>query len=166
MTLYDLNIQFATILEMAEDGDIDPQLIADTLEGVEGDIEAKLDSYGVVVNELLTDAAKIDTEIKRLMAKKKVINNNIDRMKSAVMATMVNLDKKKVAGERFTWQIQKNGGKAPLIFDDWFDTLALPEDLQDWEVTPDKDAIRKALEEGADIEGVRIGERGESLRLK
>ena len=53
-----------------------------------------------------------------------------------------------------------------MIFDDWFDTLALPEDLQDWEVKPDKDAIRKALEEGADIEGVRIGERGESLRLK
>ena len=51
MTLYDLNIQFQTILEMAEDGDIDPQLITDTLEGVEGDIEAKLDSYGVVVNE-------------------------------------------------------------------------------------------------------------------
>ena len=166
MTLYDLNIQFQTILEMAEDGDVDPQLIKDTLEGVEGDIEAKLDSYGVVVNELLTDIAKIDTEIKRLVEKKKVINANVDRMKAAVAEAMRIMDKKKVAGERFTWQIQKNGGKAPLVFEDWFDALALPEDFQDWEVRPDKDAIRRALEQGVDIEGVHIGERGESLRLK
>ena len=166
MTLYDLNIQFQTILEMAEAGDIDPQLITDTLEGVEGDIEAKLDSYGVVVNELLTDVAKIDTEIKRLVEKKKVINNNVDRMKAAVADAMRIMDKRKVAGERFTWQIQKNGGKAPLVFEDWFDALALPEDFQDWEVRPDKDAIRRALEQGVDIEGVHIGERGESLRLK
>ena len=166
MTLYDLNIQFQTILEMAEDGDVDPQLIKDTLEGVEGDIEAKLDSYGVVVNELLTDIAKIDTEIKRLVEKKKVINANVDRMKAAVTEAMRIMDKKKVAGERFTWQIQKNGGKAPLVFEDWFDALSLPEDFQDWEVRPDKDAIRRALEQGIDIEGVHIGERGESLRLK
>ena len=166
MTLYDLTIQFQTILEMAEDGDVDPQLIKDTLEGVEGDIEAKLDSYGVVVNELLTDIAKIDTEIKRLVEKKKVINANVDRMKAAVAEAMRIMDKKKVAGERFTWQIQKNGGKAPLVFEDWFDALALPEDFQDWEVRPDKDAIRRALEQGVDIEGVHIGERGESLRLK
>ena len=50
MTLYNLTVQFQTILEMAEDTELDPQLIADTLEGVEGEIEVKLDSYGIVMN--------------------------------------------------------------------------------------------------------------------
>ena len=68
MTLYELSVQMQTILEMAEDTELDPQLIADTLEGVEGEIEVKLDSYGIVMNELQMDVAKIDQEIKRLTA--------------------------------------------------------------------------------------------------
>lgn len=166
MTLYDLNVQFCTLLELAEDGDIDPQVIANTLEGLEGDIEAKLDSYGVVVNELLTDIAKIDTEIKRLTEKKRRINTNIDRIKEKIYSTMLIMNKKKIVGERFTWQIQKNGGKTPLVFDTHFDVLSLPEDFQQWDVKPDKEALRNALENGQEFEYVRLGERGESLRLR
>lgn len=166
MTLYDLTVQFQTILEMAEDGDLDPQLIADTLEGVEGEIEVKLDSYGIVINELQMDVAKIDQEIKRLTEKKKQLNNNIDRMKEAVKNTMVLMDTRKVQGDHFTWQIQKNGGKAPLVFDEAWNVLDLPEEYQSWDVKPNKDAIRKALDEGQELPFAWLGERGESLRLK
>ena len=167
MTLYDLNIQFQTILEMAEDGDLDPQLIADSLEGVEGEIEIKLDSYGVVMNELQMDVAKIDQEIKRLTEKKKLINNNIDRLKAAVQYTMTDvLNTRKVKGEKFTWAIQKNGGKAPVILDPEVSVLSYPDEYQDWDVRPDKTAIREALEAGKELSFAKLGERGESLRLK
>ena len=166
MTLYDLSVQMQTILEMAEEEDLDPQLIADTLEGVEGEIEIKLDSYGIVANELQTDVAKIDMEIKRLTEKKKRINANIDRMKDAVMYAMDLLEKRKVQGEHFTWQIQKNGGKVPLIIDEDFPVISLPEEYQLWDVKANKDAIRKDLEAGKELPYARLGERGESLRLK
>ena len=166
MTLYDLNVQFCTLLELAEDGDIDPQVIANTLEGLEGDIEAKLDSYGVVVNELLTDIAKIDTEIKRLTEKKRRINTNIDRIKEKIYSTMLIMDKKKIAGERFTWTIAKNGGKRPVIFKEGYNILAIPERFQSWDVKPDRDEIRQALENGEELDFATLGERGESLRLK
>ena len=167
MTLYELNIQFQTILEIAEDTDLDPQLIADTLEGVEGEIEDKLDSYGVVMNELQMDVAKIDQEIKRLTEKKRLINNNIDRMKNAVQYTMTEvLNTKKVKGEKFTWSIQKNGGKAPLIIDEDMPAISLPEEYQLWDVKPNKDVIRQDLEAGKELPYARLGERGESLRLK
>ena len=167
MTLYDLNVQMQTILEMAEDGDLDPQLIADTLEGVEGEIEDKLDSYGVVMNELQMDVAKIDQEIKRLTEKKRLINNNIDRMKNAVQYTMTEvLNTKKVKGEKFTWSIQKNGGKAPVILNPDVSIMSYPERFQDWDVKADKVAIREALEAGEVLPFASLGERGESLRLK
>lgn len=167
MTLYDLNIQMQTILEMAEDGDLDPQLIADTLEGVEGEIEDKLDSYGVVMNELQMDVTKIDQEIKRLTEKKRLINNNIDRMKNAVQYTMTEvLNTKKVKGEKFTWSIQKNGGKAPVILNPDVSIMSYPERFQDWDVKADKVAIREALEAGEVLPFASLGERGESLRLK
>lgn len=166
MTLYELSVQMQTILEMAEDTELDPQLIADTLEGVEGEIEVKLDSYGIVMNELQMDVAKIDQEIKRLTEKKKQINSNIDRMKAAVMNTMTLMGTRKVKGDNFTWSIQKNGGKAPLILDESIPAFNLPEEYQVWDVKPDKEAIRFALENGKVFDFARLGERGESLRLK
>ena len=166
MTLYDLNVQFQTILEMAEDTELDPQLIADTLEGLEGEVEDKLDSYGIVMNELLMDVEKIDVELKRLTDTKKRINRNIDRMKEAVKASMILMGKKKVQGNHFTWQIQKNGGKAPLIIDEDIPAISLPEEYQLWDVKPNKEVIRQDLEAGKELPYARLGERGESLRLK
>ena len=166
MTLYELNVQMQTILEMAEDTELDPQLIADTLEGVEGEIEVKLDSYGIVMNELLMDVEKIDVELKRLTDTKKRINRNIDRMKEAVKASMDLMGKKKVQGNHFTWQIQKNGGKAPLIIDEDMPAISLPEEYQLWDVKPNKEVIRQDLEAGKELPYARLGERGESLRLK
>jgi len=166
MTLYDLNVQMQTILEMAEDTELDPQLIADTLEGLEGEVEDKLDSYGIVMNELLMDVEKIDVELKRLTDTKKRINRNIDRMKEAVKASMDLMGKKKVQGNHFTWQIQKNGGKAPLIIDEDMPAISLPEEYQLWDVKPNKEVIRQDLEAGKELPYARLGERGESLRLK
>lgn len=166
MTLYDLNVQMQTILEMAEDDELDPQLIADTLEGLEGEVEDKLDSYGIVMNELYMDIEKITVEIKRLTDAKKRISNNIDRMKEAVKASMDLMGKKKVQGNHFTWQIQKNGGKAPLIIDEDMPAISLPEEYQLWDVRPNKEVIRQDLEAGKELPYARLGERGESLRLK
>ena len=166
MTLYDLNVQMQTILEMAEDDELDPQLIADTLEGLEGEVEDKLDSYGIVMNELLMDVEKIDVELKRLTDTKKRINRNIDRMKEAVKTSMILMDKRKVQGNHFTWQIQKNGGKAPLIIDEDMPAISLPEEYQLWDVKPNKEVIRQDLEAGKELPYARLGERGESLRLK
>lgn len=167
MTLYELNVRFQTILEMAEDDDLDPELIAGTLECVEGDIEDKLDSYGVVMNELQMDVVKIDQEIKRLTEKKKRINANIDKMKNVVQYTMTEvLHTRKVKGEKFTWAIQKNGGKAPLVINDGVMAFSVPERFQLIDFEFDKAEIRKALEDGEELDFARLGERGESLRLK
>ena len=166
MTLYDLTVQMQEILDMAETGEFDEDLIANTLEGVEGEIEVKLDNYGIIVNELMTDVAKIDQEIKRLTAKKKTISGSIDYLKNMVTQTMNTMNTKKVKGEKFTWSIQKNGGKAPLIIEDNITPLDVPEDFQQVDIGFDKTEIRKVLELGYSLPFAHLGERGESLRLK
>lgn len=166
MTLYQLSIQFQTILEMAEDGEIDIELINGSLECVEADIEQKLDSYGVVINELSNDIEKLDKEIKRLTERKRIIDGNITRMKGAIKDAMVSIGKKKIQGDKFTWSIAKNGGKRPVIFKEGYNILAIPERFQSWDVKPDRDEIRQALENGEELDFAILGERGESLRLK
>ena len=166
MTLYKLDIEFQELLELAEDEDLDPEVLNDTIEAMAGEWEHKLDAYGIVRNELSMDIAKIDMEVKRLTEKKKRINGNIARINEAIMASMKLHDTRKVEGEHFTWQIQKNGGKAPLIIDESMPAIGLPKEYQSWDVKVNKDAIRKDLEAGKELPYARIGERGESLRLK
>lgn len=166
MTLYELNVQMQEILDMAESGEFDEELISNTLEGVEGEIEIKLDSYGVIIIELQADIEKIDQEIKRLTSKKKTIANSINYLKNMVMQTMGTLNTRKVKGDKFTWTIAKNGGKAPLIIDESMPAICLPEEYQLWDVKPNKDVIRQDLEAGKQLPYARLGERGESLRLR
>ena len=166
MTLYELNVQMQEILDMAESGEFDEEIIANTLEGVEGEIEIKLDSYGVIIIELQADIEKIDQEIKRLTTKKKTISNSIDYLKKMVMQTMGTLNTRKVKGDKFTWTIAKNGGKAPLIIDEDMPAISLPEEYQLWDVKPNKEVIRQDLEAGKELPYARLGERGESLRLE
>lgn len=166
MTLYELSIQFQTILEMAEDGEIDMDVVNGSLECVESDIEQKLDSYGVVINELSNDIENIEKEIKRLTERKRTIDNNITRMKGAIKAAMDAIGKKKIQGDKFTWTIAKNGGKRPVVFKEGYNILSIPEQFQDWTVKPDRELIREALENGEELDFATLGERGESLRLK
>lgn len=165
MTLYSLDIEFMELLELAEDEDLDPEVLQDTIEAMAGEWEHKLDAYGIVRNELSMDIAKIDMEVKRLTEKKKRITGNITRINEAIMASMKLHDTRKVEGEHFTWQIQKNGGKAPLILDD-IPAESLPEEYQIRDVKANKEAIRKDLEAGKELPYAHIGERGESIRLK
>ena len=44
---------------MLYDEDIDEQMVLDTLESIEGDIEDKADGYAKIIKELLGDAEKI-----------------------------------------------------------------------------------------------------------
>lgn len=166
MTLYELNTQFERIMEMAESGEFEEDVIRGTLESVEGDIEDKLDSYGVVVNELLNDIEKIDNELKRLTAKKRTLSGSVDYLKRNVMNTLLRMDKRTIKGDRFTWTIAKNGGKRPVVFKEGFNILAIPERFQSWDVKPDREEIRQALEQGEQLDFATLGERGESLRLK
>lgn len=166
MTLYELSIQFQTILEMSEDGEIDMDVVNGSLECVEADIEQKLDSYGVVINELSNDIENIEKEIKRLTEKKRTIDNNITRMKGAIKTAMDAIGKKKIQGNKFTWTIAKNGGKRPVVFKEGYNILSIPERFQDWTVKPDREVIREALENGEELDFATLGERGESLRLK
>lgn len=164
--LYELTGDLLKLQEMLED-DVDPEALADTLEAVQGEYEIKLENYCKVIKNLEADIVGIKAEVDRLTNKKKVLENNIDRLKKAMFDSMKATDTSKVKGNLFTVAIQKNGGKIPVIVD--VETQYLPDDYVKIVESPDLEAIRKALEDEADniIKGMaHLGERGESLRIK
>lgn len=167
MKLYELTSDLLVLQEMLEEA-VDDQCLLDTLEGVQGEYEVKLESYCKVIKNLEADMEALKAEAKRLTDKRKVLENNVDRLKKAMFDSMKLTGTDKVKGQLFTVAIQKNGGKLPVIYDkDNKDITAnLPDLLVNVVETPDLEAIREVLEAGKVVEGFTLGERGESLRIK
>lgn len=146
--------------------DVDADVLADTLEAVEGEYDYKLESYCKIIKNIESDVEALKAEAKRLTDKRKILENNIDRLKKSMFDSMKATGKDKVKGTLFTVAIQKNGGKIPVIVAEDMNTADLPDELVHIVESPDLDAIRERLEAGVVIKGFTLGQRGESLRIK
>jgi hypothetical protein len=157
--LYELTNDYLTLMEFADSTDPDDeQVFLDTLEGLMGAVEAKADSYAAVISHMEAHEDLLQKEIDRLTAKKTAISNNKKRMKDSLQSAMIAMDQKTIKTDLHTFRVQKNGGKQPLdIFGD------VPDKFQKVVYEPDKDLIRKALENGEELEFAVLKERGEHL---
>lgn len=159
MTLYELTDEYKQLLDMMEDPDIDPQIITDTMEGVQGEIEIKAEGYIRVMKELEAEADKINNELKRLGNRWDSCQTNIKRLKESLLATMQVMDKPKIQTEHFRLSIAKNGGVQPMKI-----TGDVPPEF--CKLEPDNKKIREALYEGDNLDFAHLEERGVHLNVR
>jgi predicted nuclease with TOPRIM domain len=161
-SLYELKNEYKILKEMMEDESIDDQIIKDTMEGVEYEIEIKAENYAKIIRELEGDMSVIKNEIDRLKSKKERIEKNIEKLKENLKEAMLETGKTKIKTDLFSIGIQKNGGKAPMIIDEDM----VPNDYLLYTPSINKDLIRQQLEKGEKLDFAHLEERGESLRIK
>lgn len=166
-TLYELKEEFKMLLDMMEDDSIDEEMIQNSLEGIECEIEIKAEGYAKILKELEGQAEAVRKEISRLDDKYGKIVANMDRLKTNLKIAMNETGKKKIQTDLFTISVCKNGGKIPLIIDG-VDINEVPEKYKEMQKIErlNTDAIREDLEKGIDLGFAHLGERGESLRIK
>jgi predicted nuclease with TOPRIM domain len=161
--LYDITGNILTLQELLESPLEDEDILKDTLEAIQGEYEAKIEAYCKVIKNIEADMEALKTEAKRLTDKRKVLENNVDRLKKAMFESMKATNTPKVSKGIFTVSIQRNGGKLPVIVD--VETADLPHDCIKVQMTPDLEAIAKLIDSG-NTQYAHYGERGESLRIK
>lgn len=159
-TLYELTGEYLQLCDMLSDEEENNQVILDTLEAIDGELEDKADNYAKLVKNLEADAKAIKTEIERLTQRKQSLENRADMVKRTLENSMRATGKTKFKTLLFSFNISKNGGKAPLLL-----TGEVPEEYRK-PGEPDNQRIREALETGEKLNFAAIGERGESLRIK
>lgn len=161
-TLYELTDEYLQLDAMMSDPDIDPQTIADTMEGIEGEIEIKAEGYAKIIQIHKAKIAAIEKEIERLQAMKNLEASNIKRMQSALQYSMELTGKLKFKTPLFSFGIQKN--PPSVVIDD--QTLLPEEYLIQQEPKIDKKALLADIKNGRMLEGIAHIEQGQSIRIR
>ena len=139
MNLYELTGQFLQLQQMLEDPEVDAQVLADTMEAVEGELEIKADGYGKIIRNFESNVASIKAEKDRLTALQNIYEGSIKRLKDNLQESMTATGKRKIETDLFKFSIQKNGGALPVIVD--VSTDDLPDECVIIAEKPDLKAI-------------------------
>lgn len=163
-TLYELTDAYSTVEAMLYDGETDEQVILDTLQAIDGEIEDKADNYAKLIKNLHSDTDALKAEEERLYQRRKSLENREKLLKSTLQANLEFIGKTKFKTALFTYTVAANGGKAPLSITDNL------EDIPGKFLIPqppkvDTEAVR-ALLETKEVEWARLEPRGTSLRIR
>ena len=158
--LYKLDQAWQEVINMLYQDDIDEQMIFDTIESIEGEIEDKADGYAKIIKELESKRDARKAEAKRLTDNATLFDNRIKRLKQNLFNSMKIRGKTKFTTDLFTFRIQKNGGKRALTIDG-----KVPKEYTKIIVENDTDKIRQALESGKEISFAHLEPHSESLRI-
>lgn len=157
MKLYELAGALAQLREaMYGEEDAGDEAVRAVFDSIEGALEAKVEGCAKVLKQLQADADVIREEEVRLAARRKSIENNRERLRGYIRDNMKLAGEAKIKTPLFT--IWLAGGKDKLVVDE----DVVPKEYQVATWSPDKKAIRAALERGEVIEGARL-EPGEDV---
>jgi tRNA(Ile)-lysidine synthase TilS/MesJ len=166
VSLYELTnelLQLQYMLEECnEEDEITEDMIKDTIEALEGDLEYKMQGCAIVRQNLKNDYEAIDKEIKRLSKIANSLKNNIKRVENAMQDSMVVLNQRKVKTKLFNIYIQNN--PPSLSIDAPIDNIP-KEYLIEQEPKINKKQIMQDIKDGVDINFAHV-EQGESIRIK
>ena len=159
-SLYELTEQYAQLLAIAEDPDIDPQVLADTMEALDGEIEQKADGCARVMRELEANAKARREEARRQTERARVEENSVKRIGAALQRLMELSGKRKFRTELFSFNIAKNPDAVVIP-----DEGRVPEQFLKAEIKVDKAAIKEALKGGQEFDWAYL-EASEGLRIR
>lgn len=164
MTLYELTTEYMELLAMLEDPDVDDELIADTLEGIDGELEVKADGYARVMRQMDADAKAIKAEEERLANRRKSLENRAANLKTRLQQMMEITGKVKFKTELFSFGIQKN--PAAVVIDEQYIENIPEEYLIRQDPKIDRAKLKEDLKAGKDLDGIAHLEQTESLRIR
>ena len=170
--LYELTGDLLRLESLIDDDEqeLDEQALMDSWEGLEGEVNEKVEKWLRVIKNREADITARKKAIEDLSAKNTRDQKSIDRMKATLLQVMNLLNRQKAGTALLSCSVANNGGKIPLVWADGFkeDPTLLPEKwrtkVETWKANTDE--IRAALEEGEKIPGVELGERGQHLNIR
>lgn len=163
-TLYELAAEYRAAAEQLADLDLPPEVVADTLEGMAGDLQTKAQNVAMFVLSLDSTAAAIKQAEADMAARRKAIENRAERVRDYLLTAMQACDIQKIECPWFKLAVRQNPASVVIVEQ----SLIPAEFMRQPEPplpAPDKKAIKDAIEAGQDVSGCRL-ERSVRLEIK
>lgn len=164
LALYQLADLYLQDLHKLADMDLDEQTVADTLEGLSGELEVKATNVAAFARNLEASADAIKEAEEKMAARRKAIERRADRLRAYLKENMERVGIVKIESPQFCLAIKKNPPavhvEAPELVPAKFMKVPPPPPP-----VLDKKAVADALKAGEDVPGCRL-EQGTRLEIK
>lgn len=160
-TLYELSSDWQLLINLASAGEIEEDVLHDTLDSMSCAIGEKAEGYAIVDLELAASEEKLANEIKRLQARKSSITKNRKRIKDSLRDEMIAMGKEKIKTDKFTVYVQNNPPKVEIQ-----DDADIPYTYYvEQKPKLDKIALMDDLKRGKKVKGAEITQ-SKSVRIR
>lgn len=149
--------------QLVESGEFSAEDVADTLEGLEGELGDKLDAIMVHVRNIEGQAETLSKESKRLAERENQFDNQIKNLKQYALTCLLTSGKDSLKTLRNTFTARK--GTVSVVIDD---ESLLPDELIDVQTVtaPDKKAIKARIDKGEIIDGAHLETGPRTLQVR
>ncbi|MBL0108914.1 Phage protein [Candidatus Propionivibrio aalborgensis] len=162
-SLYDIAAEYREIAEKLNDSDFDEQTIADTLEGMSGDLVQKCTNVGFFIRNMEAESEAMKAAEESIAKRRATRDSKIKRMKDYLLNAMISTGKTKIESPWFVLSVRNNQESVVVDADS-----QIPEGFMRMipaKYEPDKVLIKKAIQSGIEVEGCHLA-RSQSLQIK
>lgn len=153
--LYQLAQEFRATAEQLADLDLPPEVIADTLESIGGDLELKAQNVALFARNLETTAAAIKQAEGDMAARRKALERRVSDLKAYLLSAMQSTGIKKIEGPYLRIGVRDNPESVEV-----FDAAQVPAEFmrqpEPPPAAPDKTAIKAAIKAGSEVPGCKL----------
>jgi len=150
--LYEIANDYAKLM----DSDMDAEMIADTLEGIEGELTDKIGQLLAICKNESAYADALKAESKALAERSKASENRISNIRDYIARSLETAGMKSIKAG-----LHQVSVRAPSKSVEITDASALPAEFVEYDtiIKPDKLAIKHQFEAGIDVPGalIRLG---------
>lgn len=164
LALYTITERFKALEALATTDDLPPDIVKDTLDGIEAEWQEKAVAVACFIKNLEVAAEAIDKAAAQQLARASAMKNRATSLKGYLTFQFQAMNVKKVEDPVLTIRLADNN---PAVVVD--DETAIPEQYWIQPETPpkrlDKTAVARAIKAGTEVPGAHT-ERGQSLRIE
>lgn len=154
-TLYTLALDFRAAADQLADLELPPEVVADTLDSLSGDLESKAQNVALFARNLEATAAAIKEAEAGMAKRRKAIESRVAHLKDYMLAGMLVAGIKKIEGPYLRVSVRDNPEAVEV-----FDAAQIPAEFmrqpEPPPAAPDKSAIKLAIKSGREVPGVKL----------
>jgi len=152
--LYQIVGELRELTELADTEELPVEVIRDTLEGIEGELEVKATNIAKLTRNLDASAQAIREAARAMIERAERVERRADSIRAYLLWAMQAADIQKIECPEFKIARRKN--PVSVVIDEWHELPDIFKVQKPSPLVPDKKAIKAAIDNGQKVPGAHL----------